>query len=176
MIRNQLTLPHAVQSAARVCVICPPGSRAESAAKAAKAEIVGEEDIFESIKAGNIEFEACIAHPSSVEKMNKAGIGRVLGPRGLMPSARMGTVVDNVGAAVRNTRTGSFYREREGVVRMAIGQLGFSPDELRANVRTFISQVKKDAAALEQVTKSISEVVSLYLPLLDLLLFPSRKG
>lgn len=161
MLRSQLRLPNPVQDAARVCVICPPGTRAESAAKAAHAEIVGEDDVLESIKAGNINFDACIAHSSSLEKMNKAGVGRVLGPKGLMPSTRMGTVVENVAMAVRNTRTGSFYRERAGVVRMAVGQLKFSPEELRSNVRTFIAQLKKDAAGLEQASKNIAEIVSL---------------
>ncbi|KAL1956813.1 hypothetical protein VTO42DRAFT_6763 [Malbranchea cinnamomea] len=160
ILRNQLRLPHAVHTAARVCVICPPGSRAEREAKAAGADIVGQDDVFESIKSGNIDFEACICHPSSLAAMNKAGMGRILGPRGLMPSVKLGTVVDNVGTAVRNMRHGSVYRERSGVVRLAVGQLGFSPDELRKNIRAFISQVKKDALAIsDQISKEISEVV-----------------
>lgn len=162
IVRNQMRLPHAVSTATRVCVICPPGSKAEAAAKAAGAEIVGEADVIESIKAGNIDFESCIAHPTSVAAMNKAGLGRILGPKGLMPSPKMGTVVENVGAAVRNLRTGSFYRERSGVVRLAIGQLGFSPDELRRNIRAFVTQVKKDASLLsDQITKEVIEVVRL---------------
>lgn len=162
VLRNQLRLPNAVHTASRVCVICPPGSRAEKDAKAAGADVVGEEDIFEDIKAGKIDFEACICHPSSLQALNKAGLGRVLGPKGLMPSVKMGTVVDSVGKAVRNLRNGSFYRERSGVVRLAVGQLGFSPDELRQNIRTFIAQVKKDALAMsDQISKEIKEVVSL---------------
>ena len=162
ILRNQLRLPNAVNTAVRVCVICPPGSRAEKDAKAAGAEVVGQDDVIESIKAGNINFESCIAHPASVAAMNKAALGRVLGPRGLMPSPKMGTVVENVGAAVRNLRTGSFYRERSGVIRLAIGQLGFSPDELRKNIRAFINQVKKDAFAMsDQMSKEIGEVVRL---------------
>ncbi|EAS31090.3 mitochondrial 54S ribosomal protein MRPL1 [Coccidioides immitis RS] len=160
VIRNQLNLPHAVHTGVRVCVIAPPGSRAAKEAKAAGADIVGERDVFEQVKAGNIEFEACICHSSSLQNLNKAGLGRVLGPKGLMPSAKLGTVVDNVGQAVRNMRSGSIYRERAGVIRMPIGRLGFSPEELRNNLRTFIGQVKKDAAGLsDQVSKEIAEVV-----------------
>ncbi|EEP79026.1 conserved hypothetical protein [Uncinocarpus reesii 1704] len=160
VIRNQLRLPHAVQTGTRVCVIAAPGSRAAKDAAAAGADIVGEQDVFEQIKAGNIEFEACICHSASLQNLNKAGLGRVLGPRGLMPSTKLGTVVDNVGIAVKNMRAGSVYKERAGVIRIPIGQLRFSPEELRANLRTFIGQVKKDAAALtDQVSKEVGEVV-----------------
>jgi large subunit ribosomal protein L1 len=156
-----LRLPHAVHDAGRVCVICPPGSRAERDAKAAGADIIGEEDVFESIKAEKIDFDICICHSSSFQKLTKAGLGRILGPKGLMPSTKTGTVVDGVGGAVRNLRSGSFYRERLGVIRIAVGQLGFSPDELRKNLSAFIKQVKKDAAALsEQGSKEVAEVVS----------------
>ncbi|WEW56101.1 hypothetical protein PRK78_001536 [Emydomyces testavorans] len=160
VIRNQLRLPHAVQTGVRVCVIAPPGSRAAKDAKAAGADIVGEDDVFQQIQAGKIEFEVCLCHSSSLQNLNKAGLGRILGPRGLMPSAKLGTVVDNVGLAVKNMRAGTAYRERDGVIRIPIGQLGFSPEELRDNLRTFIGQVKKDAAALaDQVSKEVGEVV-----------------
>lgn len=143
-------------------MIAPPDSRAAKEAKAAGADLVGEEDVFEQIKAGNIEFEACICHTASLPKMNKAGLGRILGPKGLMPSTKAGTVSDNVALAVKNMRSGSFYREKAGVIRMAIGQLGFSPEELRNNMRAFIGQVKKDTATLsDQISKEIAEVVSL---------------
>jgi large subunit ribosomal protein L1 len=73
---------------------------------------------------------------------------------------KLGTVVGNVGEAVRTMRSGNVYRERAGVIRMAIGQLGFSPEELRMNLSTFIRQIRKDAAALsDQVSKDIAEVV-----------------
>ncbi|KAI1924721.1 hypothetical protein LOZ64_000598 [Ophidiomyces ophidiicola] len=160
IIRNQLRLPHAVQTGVRVCVLAPDGSRAAKDAKAAGADIVGEQDVFDQIKAGKIEFEACICHSSSLQNLNKAGLGRILGPKGLMPSVKLGTVVDNVGLAVKNMRAGSIYRERSGVIRMSIGQLGFSPEELRNNLHTLVAQVKKDAASLsDQVSKEVAEVV-----------------
>ncbi|DAA77380.1 TPA_exp: Uncharacterized protein A8136_6640 [Trichophyton benhamiae CBS 112371] len=160
VIRNQIRLPHAVRSDLRVCVICPPGSRAAKEAKAAGADIVGEEEVFNSIKAGNIDFDVCICHTNSLPSLNKAGLGRVLGPKGLMPSAKLGTVVDNVATTVRNMRGGSIYRERSGVVKLAIGQLGFSPEELKNNLGAFIAAIKKDAAGMsDQISKDIAEVV-----------------
>lgn len=77
-----------------------------------------------------------------------------------MPSVKLGTVVDNVAISVNNMRGGIIYRERDGVVRIPVGQLRFTPDELRTNIRTFIGQVKKDATALnDQISKEIAEVV-----------------
>jgi len=77
-----------------------------------------------------------------------------------MPSTKLGTVVDNVGTAIKNMLGGSMYRERQGVVRMAVGQLGFTPEQLRDNVKSFVGQIKKDATNLsDQVTKEVYEVV-----------------
>lgn len=123
--------------------------------------LVGEQEVFDAVKSGKIEFDRCICHTDSLDAMNKAGLGRFLGPRGLMPSVKMGTVVDDVGARVQMLRGGTVYRERDGVIRLPIGQLGFSPNELRDNLRTTIDQIKKDAAGLsDRITKEIYEVVS----------------
>jgi len=179
VIRNQLQLPHAVQPAARVCVICAPGSRAAKEAASAGADLIGEDEVFAAIKEGMIDFEVCICHTASLPNLNKAGLGRVLGPKGLMPSAKLGTVVDNVGATVRNMRIGNVYRERAGVIKMAIGQLGFSPEELKKNLSTLIGQIKKDATALsDQVSKDIAEVVSLASNTGDMtpVIFGNRRG
>ncbi|KAJ9196547.1 hypothetical protein DTO164E3_3392 [Paecilomyces variotii] len=160
VIRNMLRFPHAVQSESRICVICPPGTRHEKEAREAGAVLVGEQEVFDAVKSGKIEFDRCICHTDSLDAMNKAGLGRFLGPRGLMPSVKMGTVVDDVGARVQMLRGGTVYRERDGVIRLPIGQLGFSPNELRDNLRTTIDQIKKDAAGLsDRITKEIYEVV-----------------
>ncbi|KAL2010591.1 hypothetical protein VTN00DRAFT_6398 [Thermoascus crustaceus] len=160
VIRNMLRFPHAVQTESRICVICPPGSKHEKEARDAGAVLVGEDEVFEAVKAGRIEFDRCLCHPDSVAAMNKAGLGRILGPRGLMPSVKMGTVVEDVGMRVQMLRGGTVYRERDGVIRMPIGQLGFSPEQLRDNLRTTIEQIKKDAASLsDRITKEIYEVV-----------------
>lgn len=162
IIRNQIRLPHSVKTDIKICVICPADSPAAQQARDAGAVLVGEEEVFEIIKSGKIEFDRCIALPTSLPKMNQAGMGRILGPRGMMPSTKLGTVVENVGVAMRNMLGGSMYRERQGVVRMAVGQLGFTPDQLRDNLKSFVGQIKKDATNLsDQVPKDIYEVVSL---------------
>lgn len=161
VIRNMLRFPHAVQTESRICVICPPGSKHAKAALAAGAVLAGEDEVFEAVRAGKIEFDRCLAHPDSLPALNKAALGRILGPRGLMPSLKTGTVVEEVASRVEMLRGGTIYRERDAVIRLPIGQLGFSPEQLRDNLRTAIEQVKKDAAGLsDRNNKQIYEVVS----------------
>ncbi|KAL2825944.1 ribosomal protein L1-like protein [Aspergillus cavernicola] len=160
VIRNMLRFPHSVQTESRICVICPPGSRHAKEALTAGAVLVGEKEVFDAVKDGKIEFDRCICHPDSVDAMNKAGLGRILGPRGLMPSVKTGTVVDDVASRVEMLRGGTVYRERDAVVRLPIGQLGFTPEQLRDNLRVTLDQVKKDAASLnDRINKEIHEVV-----------------
>lgn len=141
-------------------MIAPEGSSAAKQAKEAGAHVVGEESVFEAVKAGTIDFDRCIAHTDSVPKLGKSGVARILGPRGLMPSAKLGTVVKDVAATVRDMVGGSEYRERAGVVRLAIGQLGFTPEDVQRNIRAFVEQVKKDMAGIADKTpKDIHEVV-----------------
>jgi large subunit ribosomal protein L1 len=161
VIRNMLRFPHSVQTESRICVVCPPGTRHEKEARAAGAVLVGEQDVFDAVKAGKIEFDRLICHPDSLDALNKAGLGRILGPRGLMPSIKTGTVVEDVAARVEMLRGGTVYRERDAVIRLPIGQLAFSPEQLRDNLRATIEQVKKDAASLnDRIVKEIYEVVS----------------
>jgi large subunit ribosomal protein L1 len=156
-----IRFPHAVQTESRICVICPPGSKQAKEALAAGAVLVGEQEVFDAVKAGKIEFDRCLAHPDSLPALNKAALGRILGPRGLMPSAKTGTVVEDVAARVEMLRGGTVYRERDAVIRLPVGQLGFSPEQLRDNMRVTLEQIKKDASALtDRVNKEIYEVVS----------------
>ena len=160
VVRNRLRLPHPVRTDIRICVICPPDSKYAEQARAAGASLVGEEDIFEAVKDGRIEFDRCICQTDSLDKMNKAGLGRILGPRGLMPNTKLGTVVKDPAAVLKDMVGGAEYRERLGVVRMAIGQLGFTPEEMQRNIRTFIEAVKKDMAHLnDRINKELYEVV-----------------
>jgi large subunit ribosomal protein L1 len=162
VVRNRLRLPHAVKTDIRIAVICPPDSKIADEARAAGASLVGEEAIFDAVKDGKVEFERCICHTDSLQKLNKAGIARILGPRGLMPSNKTGTVVSQVGTTVRNMVGGSEYRERLGVIRMAVGQLGFTPDELQTNVKAFMDTLKKDIGQMsDRISKEIHEVVRL---------------
>lgn len=161
IIRNQIRLPHSVKTNIKICVICPPDSLAAKQAREAGATLVGEDEVFELIKSGKFDFDRCIAVPDSVLKISKAGLPRILGPRGLMPNIKLGTVVENPAVAVRTLLGGSMYRERQGVVRMAVGQLGFSPEQLRDNIQAFLEKMKKDAANLNDINaKRIGEVVS----------------
>ncbi|KAJ6022132.1 hypothetical protein N7540_007636 [Penicillium herquei] len=160
VIRNMIRFPHAVQTESRICVICPPGSKQAKDALAAGAVLVGEEEVFAAVKAGKIEFDRCLAHPDSLPALNKAALGRILGPRGLMPSVKTGTVVEDVASRVEMLRGGTIYRERDATIRLPIGQLGFSPEQLRDNLRTTIESIKKDAAGLnDRINKEIYEVV-----------------
>lgn len=121
---------------------------------------MGEETVFEAVKAGKIEFERCLCHTDSLAKLGKSGIARILGPRSLMPSVKTGTVVKDISSAVREMTGGSEYRERMGVVRMAIGQLGFTPEEVQKNIRAFVEGIKRDIAGLsDRISKDIHEVV-----------------
>jgi large subunit ribosomal protein L1 len=121
---------------------------------------VGEDEVFEKVKNGQIDFDRCICHADSLQKLAKAGVARILGPRGLMPSAKLGTVVKDVAATVRDMVGGTEYRERAGVVRLSIGQLGFKPEEVQRNIRAFVEQLKKDIAGIADKTpKDIHEVV-----------------
>lgn len=160
-LRNRLRLPHPVKTDLRICVIAPADSKAGQEARSAGATLVGEEEIFKQIQEGIIEFDRCICHIDSLPKLNKSGLGRVLGPKGLMPSAKAGTVVANVFSTVRNMVSGSEYRERLGVIRMAIGQLGFTPAEMQDNIKTLMDLLKKDIAQMQgRISKEIHEVVS----------------
>jgi len=160
VVRNRLRLPHPVKTDIRICVICPPNSKIAEEAKAAGAVLVGEEEIFEMVKDGKIDFDRCIAHIDSVPKLNKAALGRILGPKGMMPSAKQGTVVKDPAAAVKEMVGGAEYRERLGVVRMAIGQLGYTPEMLAENIKIFLESVKKDLATLsDKAHKELAEVV-----------------
>jgi large subunit ribosomal protein L1 len=160
-VRNRLQLPYAVNTSQRVCVICPPNSPAATAALNAGASIVGEDVVFSAVQAGEIDFEKCICHVDSQTRLAKANLGRLLGPKGLMPSVKAGTVVKDVGAAVREMIGGSEYRERMGVVRLGIGQLGFTPEQVQQNIKAFMAALKKDLASLsDRINKEVHEVVS----------------
>ncbi|KAF2405283.1 ribosomal protein L1 [Trichodelitschia bisporula] len=160
ILRNRLRLPHPVKTDVRICVICPPDSPTAVAALKAGAAMAGDEEIFAAIKEGKIEFDRCICHVDSLQALNKAGVARILGPRGLMPSAKTGTVVKDVAIMVRDLVGGSEYKERLGVVRMSVGQLAFTPDQLQRNIRAFMEQLRKDMGLLsDRVSKEVHEVV-----------------
>lgn len=165
VVRNRMRLPHTVSNPVNTAVICPPESKQAQAAKANGATMVGEENIFNAIKEGRIEFDRCICHVDSQKRLAQTGLARILGPRGLMPSPKTGTVVKDVGSVLRDLHGSSEYRERIGVVHMVVGRIGFTAEELARNISAFMQALKKDCAALsDQVTKEVHEVVSLEIP------------
>jgi large subunit ribosomal protein L1 len=160
VVRNRLRLPHPVKTDLRIAVICPADSKHAEAARKAGASLVGEDEIFNAVKEGKIEFDRCVCQTDSMQKLQKAGVARVLGPRGLMPSPKTGSVAKDVATLVRDMVGGSEYRERDGVVRMAVGQLGFSPEEVKRNIKAFVENVKKDISGLsDRINKELHEVV-----------------
>ncbi|KKA26911.1 hypothetical protein TD95_002119 [Thielaviopsis punctulata] len=158
VVRNTIKLPHPVRTSAKFGVICPEGSKIAQEALLAGAVAAGQESLFDRIRAGDMPFDRLICHEDSEKALNAAGLGRILGPKGMMPSRKLGTVTKNI---KRSMQAGADeYRERQGVVRMAIGQLGFTPKMLAENVKAFLTQIKKECAALEDLTyKEVREVV-----------------
>ncbi|OLN89075.1 50S ribosomal protein L1 [Colletotrichum chlorophyti] len=159
VVKNRIRLPNPVKSDVRVGVICPEGSPIAQQALQAGAVVAGQESVFEAIKNDTIAFNRLICHSDSEVALNKAGLGRILGPKGLMPNRRMKTITDNVISAIRETMGADNYRERQGAIRMAIGQLGFTPKMLASNVKAFVSHIKSDIAELDGIHKEVHEVV-----------------
>ena len=160
VVRNRIRLPHPVKTDFGVCVICPPDSKYAAEARAAGAVLVGEEEVFDAVKEGKIIFERCLCQTDSLAKLNKSGIARILGPKSLMPNNKTGTIVADPAKAMKEMIGASEYRERQGVVRMAVGQLGFTPEQMSRNLKSFIESVKKDMSRLsDKISKNISEVV-----------------
>lgn len=118
--------------------------------------------MFAMIRDGKVNFTAIICHSASEEAMKRANIGRILGPKGLMPSAKLGTVTPDVVPLIKEMAMAEMYREKDGVVRFAVGQLMFSPDMLGDNIKHAVQQVREDCNALiaqSAEPKSVFEVV-----------------
>jgi len=141
VVRGATTLPAGTGKTVRVAVFAQ-GAAAE-AAKAEGADIVGFDDLAESIQAGNLDFDVVIAAPDAMRVVGK--LGTILGPRGLMPNPKVGTVTPDVANAVKNAKSGQArYRvDKAGIIHAAIGQLGFSEEAVRQNVETLIADLKK---------------------------------
>ena len=122
-----------MRTSLRVCVICPDGSETVPGRPSTPgAALAGGASVFESIKAGKIEFDLCVAHPDAVAEMQRAGVARILGPKRLMPSVKDRTITKDVVKLVKDLVSSAEYRERRGVVRLEGGvQLGFSPEEMQ---------------------------------------------
>ncbi len=133
MVRGMVVLPHGTGRPVRVAVFAR-GEKAEEA-KAAGADIVGAEDLAERIQRGEIDFDRCIATPDMMPLVGR--LGRILGPRGLMPNPKLGTVTPNVAEAVKAAKAGQvqFRVEKAGIVHAGIGKASFPTEHLVANAR-----------------------------------------
>ena len=136
-----MILPHGTGKTVRVAVFAR-GDRAKEA-EAAGADIVGAEDLAEKVQAGQIDFDRAIATPDLMSLVGR--LGRILGPRGLMPNPRLGTVTPNVAEAVRAAKGGQveFRAEKAGIVHAGVGKVSFTEEALADNVRAFVGAITR---------------------------------
>jgi len=141
MVRGVVALPHGTGKTVRVAVF----AKAEKAeeAKAAGADVVGAEELMAEIQGGAINFDRCIATPDMMGVVGR--LGKILGPRGLMPNPKLGTVTPNVADAVKAAKAGQvqFRVEKAGIVHGGVGRISFSEDQLNENIRAFVDAIIK---------------------------------
>ena len=141
MVRGVVSLPHGTGKQTRVLVLCTPDKEAE--AKEAGADFVGLDDYVEKIKGGWTDMDVIITMPSVMGKVGQ--LGRILGPRGLMPNPKSGTVTMEIGKAVKEVKQGKidFKVDKSGIIHASIGKVSFEPHKIVENAREFISMVNK---------------------------------
>jgi large subunit ribosomal protein L1 len=155
-VRGSVALPHGIGKSVRVAVFAQ-GENAEKA-RAAGADIVGADDLAQQVKGGTMDFDVALATP---DMMGVVGpLGRVLGPRGLMPSPRSGTVTTDISSAVREFKAGKieFRNDKGGNVAVSVGKLSFSEDQLADNINAFLGYLRsiKPATAKGTYIQSIT--------------------
>lgn len=140
-VRGSVVVPNGLGKTARVAVFAQ-GQSAE-VAKSAGADIVGFEDLAEQIKAGVIDFDIVIATPDAMKIVGM--VGQILGPRGLMPNPKVGTVTNDVATAVNNAKKGQvrFKNDKAGILHFAVGKLSFAAESLKENIQAVIAEIKK---------------------------------
>jgi large subunit ribosomal protein L1 len=149
-VRNAVVLPHGTGKTVRIAVFAQ-GTNAE-AAKAAGADVVGFEDLAESMKAGDINYDVVIASPDAMRIVGT--LGTLLGPRGLMPNPKVGTVTPNVADAVKKAKSGQVrYRsDKAGIIHTTIGRASFTAEQLVENLMAFITDLKRAKPATAKGT------------------------
>jgi large subunit ribosomal protein L1 len=140
-VRGSVVLPSGTGKKVRVAVFAQ-GDKAQ-AAKVAGADVVGFDDLAESIKAGKMDFDVVIAAPEAMRVVGQ--LGQILGPRGLMPNPKVGTVTPDVAAAVKNAKAGQvqFRADKSGVVQCRIGRASFTPEQLRDNLAALVEALNR---------------------------------
>ena len=157
MVRGVVTLPHGTGKTVRVLVLC--NSDAEAVAKAEGADYVGLEEYIDKIKGGWTDVDVIITQPAIMGKIG--ALGRVLGPRGLMPNPKSGTVTNDVAKAVEEVKKGKidFKVDKNGIVHSSIGKVSFTPEQMKENAREFINTLIK----LKPATAKGTYIKSIYL-------------
>jgi len=140
-VRGATTLPHGTGKTVRVAVFAQ-GANAQKA-KDAGADIVGFDDLAQSIKDGNIDFDVVIASPDAMRVVGQ--LGTILGPKGLMPNPKVGTVTPDVANAVKNAKAGQvrFRTDKNGIIHGGIGKIGFGADAIKGNLEALLSDLKR---------------------------------
>ena len=140
-VRGATTLPHGTGKSVRVAVFAQ-GANAEKA-KEAGADVVGFDDLAQSIKDGNIDFDVVIASPDAMRVVGQ--LGTILGPKGLMPNPKVGTVTPDVAGAVRNAKAGQvrFRTDKNGIIHTSVGKVGFEATALKQNVEALLADLKR---------------------------------
>jgi large subunit ribosomal protein L1 len=141
MVRGVVSLPHGTGKSTRVLVLCTPDKETE--AKEAGADYVGLDDYVEKIKGGWTDMDVIITMPSVMGKVGQ--LGRILGPRGLMPNPKSGTVTMEIGKAVKEVKQGKidFKVDKSGIIHASIGKVSFEPHKIAENAKEFITMVNK---------------------------------
>jgi len=141
-VRGMIELPNGTGKSVRVAVFAPAGAKADEAL-AAGAEAVGMDDLAEKMLAGDLNYDVVIATPDAMRVVGK--LGQVLGPRGLMPNPKVGTVTPDVAGAVKNARAGQvqFRADKTGIVQCTIGRASFTPEQLRDNLAALVDALNK---------------------------------
>ncbi len=156
-VRGSTVLPAGTGKSVRVAVFCPAGAKADEAL-AAGAEIVGMDDLADKMQAGDLNYDVVIATPDAMRVVGK--LGQVLGPRGLMPNPKVGTVSANPAEAVRNAKAGQVrYRtDKAGIIHCTIGKASFEADALKGNLHALLSDLikAKPASSKGQYLQKIS--------------------
>ena len=156
MVRGTVNLPHGTGKTARVIVFATGDKAAE--AEAAGADAVGSEDLIERIQGGWLDFDAAIATPDQMAKVGR--IARILGPRGLMPNPKTGTVTTDIAKAVREIKAGKveFRVDKTGIIHAPVGKTSFAPEALIANAQALVDSIvkAKPSAAKGKYLKSIT--------------------
>jgi len=158
MVRGIVTLPNGTGKDTKVLVLCTPDKEAE--AKEAGADFVGMDDYIKKIEAGWTDFDVVITMPSAMAKVGR--LGRVLGPRGLMPNPKSGTVTMEVGKAVTEVKAGKidFKVDKFGIVHAAVGKVSFDAQKIGENVDEFLSTINKLKPTAAKGTYMISAYIS----------------